>query len=176
MTCDTLPLRLAVAHSLGSFAGTGCEIQGNQGNLAFLSAWQNCDKRFQYKYQLRSHMSVHVGHKQFKCHCGKDFNMKQYFDEHVKTHTGERVNAYGCLLLDKVFYFPLSLQIIFQTKLSAPEDMLPKDYIDCVFKYAVQVCLCFKHLFALSWLISSAVWCSYITLSYYFVEQMLSWL
>ncbi|NXO66370.1 ZN652 protein, partial [Phainopepla nitens] len=40
---------------------------------------QNCDERFQYKYQLRSHMSIHIGHKQFMCQwCGKDFNMKQY--------------------------------------------------------------------------------------------------
>lgn len=50
---------------------------------------QNCNERFQYKYQLRSHMSIHIGHKQFMCQwCGKDFNMKQYFDEHMKTHTG----------------------------------------------------------------------------------------
>lgn len=35
-------------------------------------------------------MSIHIGHKQFMCQwCGKDFNMKQYFDEHMKTHTGE---------------------------------------------------------------------------------------
>lgn len=34
-------------------------------------------------------MSIHIGHKQFMCQwCGKDFNMKQYFDEHMKTHTG----------------------------------------------------------------------------------------
>uniref|UniRef100_A0A8C9FXU5 C2H2-type domain-containing protein n=1 Tax=Pavo cristatus TaxID=9049 RepID=A0A8C9FXU5_PAVCR len=38
---------------------------------------QNCNERFQYKYQLRSHMSIHIGHKQFMCQwCGKDFNMK----------------------------------------------------------------------------------------------------
>lgn len=55
-----------------------------------LCALQNCDERFQYKYQLRSHMSIHIGHKQFMCQwCGKDFNMKQYFDEHMKTHTGK---------------------------------------------------------------------------------------
>lgn len=62
---------------------------------------QNCDERFQYKYQLRSHMSIHIGHKQFMCQwCGKDFNMKQYFDEHMKTHTGAcltpRVSVYLC--------------------------------------------------------------------------------
>ena len=35
-------------------------------------------------------MSIHIGHKQFMCQwCGKDFNMKQYFDEHMKTHTGK---------------------------------------------------------------------------------------
>ncbi|KAG8147197.1 hypothetical protein E2320_022744 [Naja naja] len=35
-------------------------------------------------------MSIHIGHKQFICQwCGKDFNMKQYFDEHMKTHTGK---------------------------------------------------------------------------------------
>lgn len=55
-----------------------------------LCPMQNCDERFQYKYQLRSHMSIHIGHKQFMCQwCGKDFNMKQYFDEHMKTHTGK---------------------------------------------------------------------------------------
>ena len=57
---------------------------------------QNCDERFQYKYQLRSHMSIHIGHKQFMCQwCGKDFNMKQYFDEHMKTHTGKHAWAGG---------------------------------------------------------------------------------
>lgn len=56
--------------------------------------FQNCSERFQYKYQLRSHMSIHIGHKQFMCQwCGKDFNMKQYFDEHMKTHTGESLWA-----------------------------------------------------------------------------------
>lgn len=56
---------------------------------------QNCDERFQYKYQLRSHMSIHIGHKQFMCQwCGKDFNMKQYFDEHMKTHTGEKMSGF----------------------------------------------------------------------------------
>lgn len=56
--------------------------------------FQNCSERFQYKYQLRSHMSIHIGHKQFMCQwCGKDFNMKQYFDEHMKTHTGETLSA-----------------------------------------------------------------------------------
>lgn len=57
---------------------------------------QNCDERFQYKYQLRSHMSIHIGHKQFMCQwCGKDFNMKQYFDEHMKTHTGKNLAEKG---------------------------------------------------------------------------------
>ena len=46
-------------------------------------------------------MSIHIGHKQFMCQwCGKDFNMKQYFDEHMKTHTGAcltpRVSVYLC--------------------------------------------------------------------------------
>ncbi|NXE46632.1 ZN652 protein, partial [Casuarius casuarius] len=58
--------------------------------------------RFQYKYQLRSHMSIHIGHKQFMCQwCGKDFNMKQYFDEHMKTHTGEK--PYICEICGKSF-------------------------------------------------------------------------
>ncbi|KAM8880668.1 zinc finger and BTB domain-containing protein 47 isoform 2-T2 [Synchiropus picturatus] len=63
---------------------------------------QNCNERFQYKYQLRSHMSIHIGHKQFMCQwCGKDFNMKQYFDEHMKTHTGEK--PYICEICGKSF-------------------------------------------------------------------------
>ncbi|RLW11350.1 hypothetical protein DV515_00001272 [Chloebia gouldiae] len=58
--------------------------------MAHVRKHMNCNERFQYKYQLRSHMSIHIGHKQFMCQwCGKDFNMKQYFDEHMKTHTGE---------------------------------------------------------------------------------------
>ncbi|NWW74881.1 ZN652 protein, partial [Climacteris rufus] len=53
-------------------------------------------------YQLRSHMSIHIGHKQFMCQwCGKDFNMKQYFDEHMKTHTGEK--PYICEICGKSF-------------------------------------------------------------------------
>ncbi|NWH78546.1 ZN652 protein, partial [Piaya cayana] len=51
---------------------------------------------------LRSHMSIHIGHKQFMCQwCGKDFNMKQYFDEHMKTHTGEK--PYICEICGKSF-------------------------------------------------------------------------
>lgn len=66
---------------------------------------QNCDERFQYKYQLRSHMSIHIGHKQFMCQwCGKDFNMKQYFDEHMKTHTGEKNDPFGFLSAPIIFY------------------------------------------------------------------------
>ncbi|NXS98150.1 Z652A protein, partial [Jacana jacana] len=52
--------------------------------------------------KLRSHMSIHIGHKQFMCQwCGKDFNMKQYFDEHMKTHTGEK--PYICEICGKSF-------------------------------------------------------------------------
>ena len=66
---------------------------------------QNCSERFQYKYQLRSHMSIHIGHKQFMCQwCGKDFNMKQYFDEHMKTHTGEEGNLF-CTVFKGVSMF-----------------------------------------------------------------------
>ncbi|NXJ71183.1 ZN652 protein, partial [Rostratula benghalensis] len=53
-------------------------------------------------HRLRSHMSIHIGHKQFMCQwCGKDFNMKQYFDEHMKTHTGEK--PYICEICGKSF-------------------------------------------------------------------------
>lgn len=66
------------------------DVLGAHQKLIPFSLLQNCNERFQYKYQLRSHMSIHIGHKQFMCQwCGKDFNMKQYFDEHMKTHTGE---------------------------------------------------------------------------------------
>ncbi|ETE61555.1 Zinc finger protein, partial [Ophiophagus hannah] len=68
----------------------------------FYTMAHNCNERFQYKYQLRSHMSIHIGHKQFMCQwCGKDFNMKQYFDEHMKTHTGEK--PYICEICGKSF-------------------------------------------------------------------------
>lgn len=51
-------------------------------------------------------MSIHIGHKQFMCQwCGKDFNMKQYFDEHMKTHTGESLLAALVLIFQNVLMF-----------------------------------------------------------------------
>lgn len=75
--------------SLGSWSWARASLPEGCPPLPPPPAPQNCNERFQYKYQLRSHMSIHIGHKQFMCQwCGKDFNMKQYFDEHMKTHTG----------------------------------------------------------------------------------------
>ncbi|XP_059413855.1 zinc finger protein 652-like isoform X2 [Carassius carassius] len=89
--CDKCGKKFVLESELALHQQTDCEK-----NI------QNCDERFQYKYQLRSHMSIHIGHKQFMCQwCGKDFNMKQYFDEHMKTHTGEK--PFICEICGKSF-------------------------------------------------------------------------
>lgn len=58
--------------------------------------YEDCDKRFGRKENIKSHVQTHLGDRQFRCdHCQKCFVRGHDLKRHAKIHTGSK--AYACL-------------------------------------------------------------------------------
>ncbi|ETN45477.1 uncharacterized protein HMPREF1541_09309 [Cyphellophora europaea CBS 101466] len=58
--------------------------------------YENCNKRFGRKENIKSHVQTHLGDRQFKCdHCNKCFVRGHDLKRHAKIHTGTK--PYPCL-------------------------------------------------------------------------------
>ncbi len=65
---------------------------------------QWCNKRFNYEYSLRYHMSQHTGKYLYNCcRCDLGFNLKKDFEEHENKHEGVSFKCRNC---QKDFYAP----------------------------------------------------------------------
>lgn len=82
------------SHSLSSVATSGdCGSDGTY-------ACRHCDKTFQNKFHLDSHVVVHTGERNFQCpECDKTFGRRSTLRAHMTTHTG--VSNYMCSMCDK---------------------------------------------------------------------------
>lgn len=70
-----------------------------------------CDKTFKRKNSLNTHVeSVHMDIQRFPCtwvDCGKSFNRRDYLDNHMNTHTGQRPHT--CQKCQKSYASKISL-------------------------------------------------------------------
>lgn len=58
--------------------------------------YEDCNKRFGRKENIKSHVQTHLGDRQFRCdHCNKCFVRGHDLKRHAKIHTGTK--AYACL-------------------------------------------------------------------------------
>lgn len=70
--------------------------------------WQNCDERFQYKYQLRSHMSNHCTNSSSKA-SEKRLNMHY---PHMKTHTGKEFWERVCRCVSGAYWWSPGVRLL----------------------------------------------------------------
>ncbi|KAF8519775.1 hypothetical protein BU17DRAFT_65781 [Hysterangium stoloniferum] len=62
---------------------------GDHGNKRYGCTWPGCDKRFERKHALDTHMNIHTEAKPFACpvaRCGKVFNVRSNMRRHLLTH------------------------------------------------------------------------------------------
>ncbi|XP_076804553.1 uncharacterized protein LOC143448625 [Clavelina lepadiformis] len=89
-----------------------CKIQtqmfvGNNKEKRFFCKF--CDKLFQHKANLNTHMRTHTGERPYQCDvCHKSFRFSSNFLTHMRVHTGER--PYRCEVCHKSFTINCNLQ------------------------------------------------------------------
>lgn len=87
------------AKSCGSSSPTGlalnlAPVTNSEGKKVFRCAFPGCGREFQLKGNLKRHMNIHGGDKQFSCAwCGRGFLRKADMEVHTRVHTGEKPHA-----------------------------------------------------------------------------------
>jgi len=71
-------------------------IEGPDLENKWTCKFEDCDKKFGRKENIKSHVQTHLGDRQFRCdHCKKCFVRGHDLKRHAKIHTGTK--AYACL-------------------------------------------------------------------------------
>lgn len=68
----------------------------------FKCMWKGCDKVFDRKYNLKSHLKTHNGEKDFVCpDCGHSFARQHDLNRHRRSHSNEK--EFACSICGKGF-------------------------------------------------------------------------
>jgi len=71
-------------------------IEGPDHENKWTCKFEDCDKKFGRKENIKSHVQTHLGDRQFRCdHCKKCFVRGHDLKRHAKIHTGTK--SYACL-------------------------------------------------------------------------------
>ncbi|XP_042860879.1 uncharacterized protein LOC122246398 isoform X3 [Penaeus japonicus] len=85
-----------------SIGGFRYHVDGHEASVARVFTCYICSYKTRRKADLRKHMVIHTGEKQYKCEvCGQEFSVNSSYTRHMRIHSGEK--PYKCDTCGKDF-------------------------------------------------------------------------
>ncbi|XP_063613860.1 uncharacterized protein LOC134787094 isoform X2 [Penaeus indicus] len=85
-----------------SIGGFRYHVDGHEASVARVFTCYICSYKTRRKADLRKHMVIHTGEKQYKCEvCGQEFSVNSSYTRHMRIHSGEK--PYKCTTCGKDF-------------------------------------------------------------------------